>query len=396
MSRNDVAIYLPSTAGFYDRTRARSAGAERQMTLLARMLSERGHRVAQVVWPIADRLPLPNSKLTLIERPKRQIGGGPRGVVREAMEIWRALSAADAEVVVIRKRQGALPFAALFCLLRRRRLIFSSANNADFTRDRLSDGHPGPALYRLCLRLSDAVVVQSEDQLALARATFPNLRRVRHIPSFAEPTTIEPDSAPDAFVWIGRIVDDKQPLRFIELARALPEARFLMILVPDISALNSPLIPVVRSAPEQTPNLEVLDPLPHEQALRQIANAVAVVNTTARFEGMPNVFLEGWAAGVPALSLEFDPDGVIARHGLGVAANGSWERFVDGAHDLWDGRHQREELSERTRSYVAGIHSLDGVAQQWIDLIGELTSRSCASRGAARSAPVNDEDDRPR
>jgi glycosyltransferase involved in cell wall biosynthesis len=386
VSRHDLAIYLPSTAGFYDRTRARSAGAERQMTLLARVLSERGVRVAQVVWPIADRLPLPNERLTLVERPKRQIGGGLRGVIREAWEIWRALAAADGAVVVVRKRQGALPFAAFFCLLRRRKLVFSSANNADFLPERFSDGHPGPRLYALCLRSADAVVVQSKDQLALAREAFPNLRLVRHIPSFAESLRVEQDSAPDAFVWIGRIVEDKQPLRFIELARALPEARFVMILVPDISALDSPLIPVVRAAPEQTPNLEVLDPLPHDEAIRRIGSAVAVVNTTSRFEGMPNVFLEGWAAGVPALSLEFDPDGVIAENGLGIAANGSWERFVDAARELWRGRTNRMALSERTRSYVEHTHSLDAVGRQWIELIDQLSKRKNRSSRSTRPA----------
>jgi glycosyltransferase involved in cell wall biosynthesis len=372
MSRNDVSIYLPSTAGLYDRERARSAGAERQMVLLAQTLSELGYRVAQIVWPIADRLPLPNSQLTLIERRQHLTTEGRFGALREAVETWRSLSAGDATVVVVRKRQGALPIAALFCRLRRRRLIFSSANNSEFMLDQLR-GYPSLPIYKLCLRLAAAVVVQSEEQVALARSTFPWLRRIVHIPSFAESL---PQPArrrePRAFVWIGRVVDNKQPLRYLELARALPEAQFIMIPVPDISELDSPLLPVVRAAPQDTPNLRVLDPLPHTQVMELVANAVAVVNTTSRLEGMPNTFLEGWAAGVPALTLEFDPDGVIARHGLGISAGGSWERFVAGARDLWNSRGDREELSSRTRDYVDKVHSVDAVARQWSALIEDV------------------------
>ena len=66
----------------------------------------------------------------------------------------------------------------------------------------------------------------------------------------------------------------------------------------------------VDSAVEQIENLEVLGQLPHEQLLSLIDRAVAVVSTSAA-EGMPNVFLEAWARGVPVLSLDYDPDGRI-------------------------------------------------------------------------------------
>ena len=126
--RNDVAIYLPTTAGFYDRRMRRAQGAERQMMLLARAFTEGEYRVAQIVYPVADPIPLPNPRLTLVERRGRQIGDQPFvGAIREAIETWRVLSLADADVVVLRTRTAALAVAALFCRLRSRRLIFSSA-----------------------------------------------------------------------------------------------------------------------------------------------------------------------------------------------------------------------------------------------------------------------------
>ncbi len=378
MSRNDVAIYLPSTAGLYDRKRARSAGAERQMVLLAQTLSERGFRVAQIVWPMADPAPLPNDRLTLVERAPLLTRRGRLGPLREAAETWRSLARADATVVVVRKRQGALPIAALFCLLRRRRLIFSAANNSDFLPEQLRSGRPRLRVYKLSLRLARAVVVQSEEQASLARSAFPALRRVVRIPSFAEafPHLERERRRPSAFIWVGRVVENKQPLRYLELARALPEAQFVMIPVPDISEPDSPLLPVVRAAPAETPNLRVLDPLPHAQVVELVASSVAVVNTTSRMEGMPNTFLEGWAAGVPALTFEFDPDGVIARNGLGIAAGGSWERFVSGARELWESREQQDEFAQRTRAYVRDVHSLDAVGHRWSAVIQEVAGLS--------------------
>jgi glycosyltransferase involved in cell wall biosynthesis len=387
MSRNDVAIYLPSTGGIYDRARARSAGAERQMVLLAQVLSERGYRVAQIVWPVADPVALPPG-LTLVERRSRQAGSGALGALRELSEIWRSLSRADPKVLVVRKRQGALPVAALFCRLRRRRLIFSSANDAEFMLQELHSGQPRGRMYKLCLRVADAVVVQSAQQVELARSALPRLRRVVRIPSFADDQHRPEQREPEAFLWIGRIVDYKQPLRYVELARALPDARFVMIAMPDISEPDSPLLPVLRAAPEDTPNLEVLEPLAHSRVGELVTRAVAIVNTTSRFEGMPNTYLEAWSAGVPVLTLEFDPDEVVAEHGLGISAAGSWDRFVVGARELWDGRRKREELARRVRAYVQEVHSLKRVGDSWTTLIDDLI-------GAPPTSPSNESTSQP-
>jgi hypothetical protein len=85
---------------------------------------------------------------------------------------------------------------------------------------------------------------------------------------------------------------------------------------------------------------------------------------------MPNVFLEAWALGVPVLTLGFDPDGVVTRHGLGVAAQGSWQRFVEAAATMWRHRADRAERFAGTRDYVARFHSVDAVGARWAHLLG--------------------------
>jgi glycosyltransferase involved in cell wall biosynthesis len=98
---------------------------------------------------------------------------------------------------------------------------------------------------------------------------------------------------------------------------------------------------------------------------------VAVVNTS-RLEGMPNVFLEAWARGVPVLSLEFDPDGVVAGRGLGIAAEGSWERFIGGARLLWATRDDRRVYEQSTIAYLQQTHSPESVGARWSQLIREI------------------------
>lgn len=362
---HDVAIYAPFAADQYNRGGKRGGGAERQTYLLAQALSEEAIDVAHIVNPVADPVPV-SPHLTLVERGD-YCGDRRFGRIREAGLIWRALRRADARIYVVRTGSPALAVVAAFCRLQRRRLIFASSIDADFTLGGMTE-RIRASLYRAGLRYTDAVVVQTGEQLRLVREGFPRIARAVHIASFAE--SMNPAARPGhAFLWIGRVVDYKRPLQYVELARALPEAEFRMVVMP-ISHSSALFAELMREA-ANVPNLEILGQRPHGELMRLVGEAVAIVNTS-RLEGMPNIFLEGWASGVPALTLDFDPDDTIATRAIGIAAGGSWERFVDGARKLWEARDGDPEIFRRSRSYVEEVHSLKAVGRRWSALIAEL------------------------
>ena len=108
-------------------------------------------------------------------------------------------------------------------------MVFSAANDLDFDFNRPDRTRAHLIAYRAALRDADLIVVQRSQQ---ARAR-PRRRSgpIELIPSFAEPA--EPSSPePEAFLWIGRLVDYKRPLEFVRLAESLPELRFRMVWFP--------------------------------------------------------------------------------------------------------------------------------------------------------------------
>src|SRR5262249_29868911 len=156
-------------------------------------------------------------------------------------------------------------------------------------------------LFRLGIGLADRIIVQTREQVALCSERY--ARASTLIKSIAEPAP-QTEADPEAFLWIGRVVSYKRPLEFVELARSLPEARVWMVAMP--SGWGPSERPSLQAALEaharEVPNLELTPPRPRDELLRLIDRAVAVVNT-ADHEGMPNVFLEAWARGVPSLAL---------------------------------------------------------------------------------------------
>jgi glycosyltransferase involved in cell wall biosynthesis len=187
------------------------------------------------------------------------------------------------------------------------------------------------------------------------------------IKSIAEPAPAT-QMSPQAFLWVGRAAHYKRPDAFVDLARAVPEARFRMILV-RADEENDELARRVLERGRSVPNIEVLDARPRADLMRLIESAVAMVNT-ADYEGMPNIYLESWARGVPALSFLHDPDGVIERESLGFFANGSSERFAAQARQLWHTRRNQSELRKRCRDYVAREHAPERVVDRWVEALG--------------------------
>ncbi len=284
--------------------------------------------------------------------------------------MWRGLAEADAAVQVFRGANGTLGVAGPWCRARGRKLIFAGANNSDFT----GEGFPGPGdprarLFRLGMRHTDAVVVQSEDQVELARRHFPGAPAPQQVNSFVEPGEPGPAGG-EAFLWVSRTVDYKRPLLYADLAAAVPEARFWMIPVRTEDEEYERTVAELRRRAAGLDNLEILDQRPHAELQALIGRAIAMVNTSS-FEGMPNTWLEGWARGVPALTYSFDPDGRIVANDLGVAAGGEWEAFVAATRRLWERRSDRDGRSDHVRAYVADAHGTR-VGDAWAALVDRL------------------------
>ncbi len=404
--RNDIAIHAPFAFPFYEDRAARGEGAPRggggaelQTSLLAEALARRGLRVAHIIYQRERPAEVALGSLELIERKRWE---APRGVQRTALEtlrVWRSLADADARLYLFRGGGGAhLAVGAAFCALHRRRLVFSASNDFDFIR-RTDRGRFGQAVYRAALRRARCVVVQTAQQLELARRSLGTGAPVELIPSFAEITRDPADNRgvrafgsdhrspsapyeesagivsppePEGFLWAARLVPYKLPLRYVELARAVPEARFRMI-APTTVETTDELSQQVTEAADELPNLELLPPQWRETVLEMIRRSVAVV-VTSRTEGMPNVFLEAWSQGVPVISLHFDPDGKISSRGLGLFADGSWDRFVEAARTLWRDPRLRRDIGDRARAYVAAEHSFEAVGRRWAEALRDALS----------------------
>lgn len=193
--------------------------------------------------------------------------------------------------------------------------------SADYRPGNRERNHYGMPKWKghYSLARADRIVVQTESQQEALRERFGRegvlIRNPVHVAP-EDPARWLPRAQREHVLWIGRAEDfNKRPMLFLELARDLPELRFVMIAGRSDEAVFSAL---VRVCP---PNLRILEHVPAHEIWDWLRRARAFVNTS-KFEGFPNTFLQSAVTGVPIVSLEVDPDGMLTRHGCGICTQG--------------------------------------------------------------------------
>ena len=280
-------------------------GAEVQQCMLARLLAAHGYRVSIVSFDF----------------------GQPRRVLRDGIEVykafaerdgipvlrflhprlttmWRVLAEVGAEIYYQRSAAIWTEVVAQFCRRHGKRSIYAGASDRDFeagheqirfARDRW--------LFRRGVAHVDSVVVQNPYQLAACRKRFG--REATLIPSCYVPPEGARRATPanQRILWVGSLHHHKRPDWLLDLAERLPHRRFVMIGGPSIGGevVRPGLYEATRRRAERLPNVEFTGFLPLAEVERRF-NEARVLVSTSRAEGMPNVFLQAWARGVPTVA----------------------------------------------------------------------------------------------
>ena len=345
-------------------------GAEVQQSILARALACAGYRVSMICLDFGQ----PQRVLldgVMVHKTYRPDAGLPvlRFIHPRITSMWQAMRAIDADVYYQRCSAMLTAVVADFCRRYGKRSIFASASDLDFVPGRQPIRYVRDRwLFERGLKRVDAIVVQNAAQQQNCRVHYG--RESTLIPSCYELPAGASPGAGEYVLWVASIreQDYKRPELFFELARRLPQRRFVMIGGAGGDGRNNSRFERLRNAAAQIPNLEFAGFLPLERVEPYFDRARVLVNTSFQ-EGMPNTFLQAWARGVPTVA--FVDTGARLRgeplyhvvEKVEEAAAEVERLFADEAH--W------QRASARCREYFGGTHATAKVLARFERLLGE-------------------------
>lgn len=355
-----VSLRLPDFYGVTET--ADFGGAEVQAAFVADALRAAGAEVVLAVADLPDGAKLPHPA----ERAFFTRDGVPglRFFHPRWSGITAALARADADVYHQHCAGMITGIVARFCRQHRRVFVYGAGSDGDFhPRDVAIDGARDRMLYRYGLRHATGIVVQNQKQLA---AAGPLQKPVRLIPTGVR--TVDPGDGDvhDAIVWIGSLWTLKRPDLLLELARRLPDRKFIIMGgdFPSEPAYSAR----IRAQAAQLPNVLITGRIPNHDVEANLRRAAALVNTSD-VEGFPNAYLEAWSLRVPVVA-RHDIDGIIASSGAGMIAESvdDMERALRSLED----NGLRRTMGDAARRYALDRYSPRKLGAEYADFFAEL------------------------
>jgi len=336
-----------------------TGGAEVQQVLIASWLVRQGYSVSFVT---LDHGQLDGTDLNGIKvfkaYAKEEGVRGLRFLHPRGSGLWAAMTRAGADVYYQRGADDQTGQVALWCRLHRRRFIFAAANDSDCAASLYAlRSLREKVLYKIGLRLADAITVQTTTQQQLLRQNMGmQTELIRNCGQQSNGGALHGEplgthARPRHVLWGGRFARQKRLELLLEVAERCPEIMFDVV---GASGTDSSYTSSLLERAAVLPNVEMHGRVLYSQ-MSEYYRRSHVLCCTSKYEGFPNTFLEAWTMGIPVVST-FDPDGIIAKHGLGLVAQ-DVPGFVECLRQITESREKWLAASRAARQYYLANHT---------------------------------------
>jgi glycosyltransferase involved in cell wall biosynthesis len=350
-------------------------GIEMQDWVLARALAKRGFDVAVATCDFGQAPVERRGGVTLLRTYSTAAGvPGFRFFYPRLWKAMRTLRGVRADVYLANGAGLSTGWAYDAAKLCGSRFVFLAASDKDVVRSL-----PGLTKrrerwwYLRALRGADARIAQTEQQGRLLRENFGVDAHVIANPVELPAAPVDA-GANDVVLWFSTYKPSKRPEWFLELARRLPELRFVMIGFPPSAETNASWQAAKRAAAD-LPNLAVHGFV--EQIGDFLGKAALLVHTSP-LEGFPNIFLEAWSYGVPSVTV-VDPGGVVERHCMGEVVD-SVDTLAETVARMMAAPDRRRTLGARARDYVDRYHGPDCTFEPLAALLDRVIEEGRSNR----------------
>ena len=275
------------------------------------------------------------------------------------------------DIIIQRAISVTTGLTATYCMLFRKKFIYSVANKPDVDSSKNNLIHK---IFRFGLKHADYVIAQNHEQMDLLKKL--KIKNPAHALVLKSGYPLRKSgidiSSKSDILWVGRAVNWKRPELFIKLALIFKNHNFKMICTKYV---DQEYWEDIKKLTENIPNLQFIEFVKFSEIENYFKKAKVYINTSI-YEGFPNTFLQAFKYATPVISLNVNPNNIFDDYNIGYYCNDNLDLLKEKLSELMQNSELQETIGRNAYSYVSKFHDIEIIGKQWIKVINFIMQKT--------------------
>ncbi|MCF6240448.1 MAG: glycosyltransferase family 4 protein [Bacteroidales bacterium] len=170
-------------------------------------------------------------------------------------------------------------------------------------------------------------------------------------------------------LWVSRYVEMKNPHLFLQLAKQIPNEKFVMICPYNPSDYKK--WKELKNEADKILNLTFIEKVDFRKIQTYFNQAKIFVNTSD-YEGFPNTFLQAAQGLTPIVSLNVNPDNFINEYQCGIFCNNGFSKLIEETKKILQDSDKIKQMGKNAYRYLKENHDINIIGKQMEEIIYNL------------------------
>jgi len=286
--------------------------------------------------------------------------------IKAPFVLWNSLFESNSDVYIASSVGIEIGIIAFFCKIHKKKFIYRTASDIDCDGTFIARNFFIGQFYKYGLKHADRIITQNEKNKKQLQDNYGiNAIIIRN----SWDIEVNNKEKKEFILWVSRCETLKNPQIFLELAKKIPEQKFVMICPIQKNEVH--LFYEIKVEARKLNNVKFINFVSFDKIQTYYDQARLFVNTSD-FEGFPNTFVQACLGGVPIVSYKVNPDNFLIEEDVGYFADGDKKRLLDILKNSIKNEMEWNEKSKNCYEYVKKYHNIQKNGKMWKDEINLL------------------------
>ncbi|RLD50500.1 MAG: hypothetical protein DRI94_08460 [Bacteroidetes bacterium] len=363
-----VCFFSPASYPFFfPNSKVAHGGAELQMYLLAKALSEEAEfKISFLIGNYGQNKVIIQDKISLVKTIRLEKKENGFSKFFKAVKLFFQLIKLKSDVIIATNANALVGIITFYSKLSGNKFIYRSSSLIDVNGEYIKNNGLSGKIYKYGLEKAGQVITQNQNHKKLLKENYNiDAKVIKNI----FPVKEYKYTKKEFILWISRYHKIKNPELFLQIAENSPNKQFVMI-CPFTKSEKENWEKLYQKA-NKIPNLKFIEKVPFAEIQEYFNKALLFVNTSD-FEGFPNTFLQAAQGKTPIVSLNVNPDNFITEYNCGIFAEGKFEKLLSDTEKLLQNETGLKIKGENLFNYLKENHDIKIIEKQLKEAIKSI------------------------